>query len=469
MTKRHATLGFGLVLCLLAVAGCADRSESVELTVLQLNEKAVFVGTGEIYHDGLLALASERGLVAIDTGIAPSLTRLYRAKVEEIFGRNDFLWVVNTHSHFDHTGGNQVFPEATIVAHELVPQRMQEFDDNRADFVARRRARLETRRRQLADLDPDSDAAQRTRDLILTSERMCDDLESGFVSTPPGLTFSDRMTLDLGDMTLKMAAFGPATHTGDDIMVHVPELDLVATGDLFFAGALQFVFGLEEGLDIEKKLAVLDSILEDEGLEHVVTVHNGVSPRESLVRWRDYMRWVWDAVEETAAAGGSLADVRAKLDLDQRYPDLAGLGLDPKAIARQHDNGVPVVWFARTGGRDASAEVAEILDGQGIEAARAFFAESLPLRDERYLIGENSFNNLGYRLLGESRTDEAVAVFEMNAQAFPDSWNVHDSLGEALAATGQTERALASYRRSVELNPDNANGLDWIERLQAGE
>jgi tetratricopeptide (TPR) repeat protein len=277
------------------------------------------------------------------------------------------------------------------------------------------------------------------------------------------------MTLDLGDMTLKMAAFGPGTHTGDDIVVHVPELDLVATGDLFFAGALQFVFRLEEGLDIEKKLAVLDEVLADEGLQHVVTVHNGISSRDALARWRDYMRWVWDAVDETAEAGGTLDDVRAKLNLDDRYPDPAALGLDPEAIAGQHRNGVPVVWMARAGGRDASVEIAGILDDGGIEAARTFFAAAVPLRDERFLIDEISFNLLGYRLLGEGRNEEAVAVFEMNVELFPDSWNVHDSLGEALAATGQTERALASYRRSVELNPENVNGQGWIERLEAGE
>ena len=469
--RLHAAWVIGFGLCLLAVAACTDQPETidVEINVTRLHEKAIFVGTGEIYHDGLLALASERGIVVIDTGVSPSLTRLYRAKVEEIFGRDDFRWVINTHFHFDHTDGNQVFPKATIVAHELVPERMKGFDESRADFAARRRERLEAQRQQLSGLDPESDAAQRTRDLILTSERMCDDLESGFVSTPPTLTFSDRMTLDLGDMTLRMAAFGPGTHTGDDIMVHVPELDLVATGDLFFAGALQFVFNLDDDLDIGKKLDVLDSILADEGLEHVITVHNGIASREQLARWRDYMRWVWEAVEQTAEAGGSLADVRAKLDLDQRYPDLPALGLDPDTIARQHRDGVTIAWFAKTGGRDAAGEVAEILDGQGVEAARAFFAEALPLRDERYLFGENAFNLLGYRLLGEERNEEAVAVFEMNVEAYPDSWNVHDSLGEALAALGQTERALESYRRSVELNPDNVNGLGWIERLQAGE
>lgn len=38
------------------------------------------------------------------------------------FGRSDFAYVINTHFHFDHLDGNQVFPEAEVVAHELNPQ-----------------------------------------------------------------------------------------------------------------------------------------------------------------------------------------------------------------------------------------------------------------------------------------------------------------------------------------------------------
>lgn len=467
--KRHLGSTFAILLCLGVSSLCAADPDELRIDVTRLHDKAVFVGTGEVYHDGFLALSSARGLVVIDTGVAPSLTRLYRAKVEEVFGRKDFRWVINTHFHFDHTNGNQVFPEATIVAHERVPERMREFDGGRADFVAMRRTRLENRRRQLDRLDPDSDAAQRTRDLIVTSARMCDDLESGFVSTPPDLTFSDRLSLDLGDMTLRLAAFGPGTHTGDDIMVHVPELDLVATGDLFAAGFVRFLWRLEEGADVAQKLEVLDSILADEGLRHVVTVHNGILTRQPLEHWRDYMRWVWEAVDETAAAGGKLADVRKRLDLAERYPDPAALGIEPASLEQQHRDGVAMTWLARVGGKDASREVERILDSDGTQAARAFFSRTLPLRDERYLVDEQAFNMLGYRLLGEGRTEDAVVVFEMNAQAFPDAWNAHDSLGEGLAALGKTEQALAAYRRSVELNPENANGLDWIERLQAAD
>ena len=80
---------------------------------------------------------------------------------------------------------------------------------------------------------------------------------------------------------------------------------------------------------------------------------------------------------------------------------------------------------------------------------------------------ENEFNLLGYRFLGQGRVDEAIAVFELNVERFPDSWNVYDSLGEAYATKGDTARAIELYRRSVELNPDNTNGFQAIERLRA--
>jgi tetratricopeptide (TPR) repeat protein len=58
-------------------------------------------------------------------------------------------------------------------------------------------------------------------------------------------------------------------------------------------------------------------------------------------------------------------------------------------------------------------------------------------------------NLLGYRLLREGRTDEAVEAFEFNVALYPDSANVHDSLGEGLERRGSLPGALRSYRRAV--------------------
>jgi len=80
---------------------------------------------------------------------------------------------------------------------------------------------------------------------------------------------------------------------------------------------------------------------------------------------------------------------------------------------------------------------------------------------------EEQVNRVGYWLLASKRVKDAIAVFEVNVTAHPDSWNVHDSLGEAYAKDGERERAIASYEKSLKLNPANSNGAEALQRLRA--
>ena len=76
-----------------------------------------------------------------------------------------------------------------------------------------------------------------------------------------------------------------------------------------------------------------------------------------------------------------------------------------------------------------------------------------------------SINQLGYRFLNEEKYDEAIAVFKMNVDWYPDSWNVYDSLGEAYMKSGQHDLAVNHYSRSLELNPENENGQKMLEEM----
>lgn len=90
-------------------------------------------------------------------------------------------------------------------------------------------------------------------------------------------------------------------------------------------------------------------------------------------------------------------------------------------------------------------------------AAAGDAAGSAKLRDEADSIAtEAERNAFGYALLGAGKVNEAVTVFEKNAAAHPDSWNVHDSLAEAYAAAGQKAKAIASYERAAKLVKDDA-------------
>jgi predicted TPR repeat methyltransferase len=58
-----------------------------------------------------------------------------------------------------------------------------------------------------------------------------------------------------------------------------------------------------------------------------------------------------------------------------------------------------------------------------------------------------------------------VSLFEINAELYPESWNVYDSLGEALLKSGRTAEGVAMYERSLVLNPENTNGKEILDRL----
>jgi tetratricopeptide (TPR) repeat protein len=84
-----------------------------------------------------------------------------------------------------------------------------------------------------------------------------------------------------------------------------------------------------------------------------------------------------------------------------------------------------------------------------------------------YELIEDEMNSLGYKLLQSDKVDEALAVFKLNVEEFPKSFNAYDSYAEALMTKGDTEMAIANYKKSVELNPNNQNGIDYLKRLGA--
>jgi len=77
------------------------------------------------------------------------------------------------------------------------------------------------------------------------------------------------------------------------------------------------------------------------------------------------------------------------------------------------------------------------------------------LRDRALKVAtETDVNTYGYQLLGEKKTDEAIAIFRKNVKDHPDSWNTYDSLGEALAAKGDKKAALENYNKALSMTTD---------------
>jgi tetratricopeptide (TPR) repeat protein len=107
-----------------------------------------------------------------------------------------------------------------------------------------------------------------------------------------------------------------------------------------------------------------------------------------------------------------------------------------------------------------------ILNTKGVDSAAQYFNTFFTREPQVPMFSEAEMNMAGYQYLQSGKTSEAIELFRINSIAYPDSWNVYDSLGEALLKDGQTEIAIKNYEKSLSLNPDNENAKKILNELK---
>lgn len=108
------------------------------------------------------------------------------------------------------------------------------------------------------------------------------------------------------------------------------------------------------------------------------------------------------------------------------------------------------------------------LSEEGVATAVAEYVRFRKAHPDEAPFTEARLNYEGYLRLQTGQVDEAIELFKLNVQAYPESWNVYDSLAEAYMTRGDRELAIANYETSLELNPENAGGRQRLEELRTG-
>ncbi|MBM4160324.1 MAG: tetratricopeptide repeat protein [Ignavibacteria bacterium] len=115
--------------------------------------------------------------------------------------------------------------------------------------------------------------------------------------------------------------------------------------------------------------------------------------------------------------------------------------------------------------RSIAEAIRDAATKSGTDAARQNWND-LRQKKEEYYLSEGEMNSLGYEFLQQGKLRDAIEIFKMNVEAFPNSFNVYDSLGEAYAAAGQKELAIKNYEKSLELNPQSRTGIEALKKLK---
>jgi tetratricopeptide (TPR) repeat protein len=101
--------------------------------------------------------------------------------------------------------------------------------------------------------------------------------------------------------------------------------------------------------------------------------------------------------------------------------------------------------------KSAAATIAKFIEENGSTAAREKFKELVALKDVEYSFKESEFLRVGYEFLRTGKTMDAIEVFKMTSEVFPDSFNTYMSLGRAYRAIGNHDQDRKSVEKAFEL------------------
>ena len=93
-------------------------------------------------------------------------------------------------------------------------------------------------------------------------------------------------------------------------------------------------------------------------------------------------------------------------------------------------------------------------------------ARGLAMKIKGNVSTESELNACGYVMMADGELKEAITVFRINANLYPQSANCYDSLGEAYAKAGMTDKAIQAYEVAQHLDPTNTGIQERLKKLK---
>ncbi|HKW95718.1 MAG TPA: MBL fold metallo-hydrolase [Methylomirabilota bacterium] len=253
-------------------------------------------------------IESDDGVTIVDTHSKPSAARVIVERLREITPK-PVRYVVNTHFHWDHWHGNEVYPTAypgaEIITNQLTREAMVKKGLKRIQDHARQvPGEVERLRGELAATTGADQRAKLQADLRLAESYLAE--VRALRPALPTMAFERTMKLYRRDREIHLLYLGRA-HTEGDVFVHLPKERVVITGDAVIGWTPFMGDGYpEDWVSTLDRLAELD-------WETLIMGHGEPAGRDWLRTFRGYIHDMVEAVREEAATGATLDEVKQRV------------------------------------------------------------------------------------------------------------------------------------------------------------
>ena len=221
-------------------------------------------------------------------------------------------YVINTHGHWDHFWGNQVFDGSVVMGHKDMLQDCTGDEKKVPVFKLLHGSKLIQNLMSgvmTAAFKKHLPAGKKAKFIVRVGEKDFD--LNGVVPKQPDTLFEQDTVLDLDGTQVHLIHLG-AIHSSSDTIVWIPSEKVLFAGDIFADCSLPM--SIEGG---KRWLKVLDYILDELQPEVIVPGHGEVYDRTRAENQREYFRSLLEQVEKYTAEGVKLNDLSAKIDVSK--------------------------------------------------------------------------------------------------------------------------------------------------------
>lgn len=293
------------------------------------------VGTGSlVVMSNAAIIEGDSDVLVVDSHVSPGGAWALREELKAITSK-PIRWVVNSHYHFDHSHGNQIYgPEVEIIGHDYTRAQMvagkSQDSPAREFFVGGIPNTIKTLEGRLANATLPVERAQIENQLAIQRNHL--EGTNAVKPTPPTLTLTRTMTLHRGSREIRILFLGRG-HTAGDVVVYLPKERIVATGDLLIEGPSYM--GDAYFTEWIETIGALKQVDFDTVLPGHGRAFNG---KAKLDHWQAYVRDFWAQAQKLHKAGTPWEEAAKLVDLRGNavnYPAIKAPGITPNHAMRR--------------------------------------------------------------------------------------------------------------------------------------
>ena len=345
----NSLLLFGLALLWVPVANAQD------VVIRRVTDRVMTLSMTNLgMHTNVTVIETQKGLVVVETELTPYIMKIIKKAAEEKLGRSDWVYVINTHQHLHHAGGNSAFPETPIIGHERMSMDWLKItlstDQGRRGYCGM--IGVDTALKQLrrnltqATLTPVQKETLRRR--LRFCNEMKQEIMAGFEIRNPTITFRHRYELDLGDTHLRLTDWGVGI-CHSSIFVHVVEDNLLIGMGM---GGGRWIPGLNRKAsleDIRRSISVYKGLCDENfPINVMIGIHKPYlnRSRQGLQQSLAYFQTLLDDLTRAQKDRLSLEQAKAEFSLNKQYAHFCRYFTvpEPERREKQHQETIGTIW-----------------------------------------------------------------------------------------------------------------------------